>query len=81
MDLRILFTDKQLEVIDLLPTHSHKEIGHKLGISRNALAHRKRLIYQRLRSQTRTEAVVKAVGWGIIDPHSITFPDELVEHI
>jgi len=67
MNFEVLFSEGQLEVLRLMPTHIQKEIARELGISRFAVNGRQTLIRRKLRVNDRAQAVMKAIWLGIID--------------
>ena len=63
------FTDRELDVLRLISEGlTNKEIGSKLFISEHTVKTHARNIYAKLETHTRTQAVSKARGLGLLPP-------------
>lgn len=65
-----LLSDREREVLDLLASGlQNKQVASRLGISPRTVERHCDSIYAKLGVRTRTEAVVRALGSGIVGPH------------
>ena len=62
-------TTAELRTLQYLPTHlSLREIGDRLYVSRNTVKTHTVAIYRKLGSSSRSEAVERARGLGLLEP-------------
>jgi len=60
-------TPKEIELLEMAKLgYKYKEIGAQLGIAQGTIKNRMQLIYAKLQSVNRVDAVVKAVKAGYI---------------
>lgn len=75
-------SQRELDVLrELVGGASNKEIGNNLSISANTVKVHLRNLFTKLGASSRTEAVVIAMKWGILDGGEVPLSIELLEEI
>lgn len=62
-------TQREMEVLQLMSvTSTNKEIGQKMQVGEETVRTHVKSLLRKLNQPTRTQVVVKAIKWGLIDP-------------